>query len=655
MMKKVAAYLMLGLAVLCATAKPTIAQDLTAQTQVNFDSLPVNTIVTTQYAGVKFSGVDFNGSVGPNSYDYNIRVTNSTYRSYPNSVVSANSYNSIGPVYASFPIPVNNLSFYVKGIYDHIFGAGYINIYQNGNYYGYIYFTGDGNPNDPILINLSSIPDITAIYIYNYGYYPLYYDDFSFTPDLDVNITSGRISGTISGTAQNALLGGDVTLQANIVPSNRTGGTYSWSVTGPNQQVSATNTSSSYTVRWTDTGSYQAKVTYTLSGVTVSALVNVNVVAPTLDSYTAHQEGSGVSTRCAQSVLGERSQYDLGCTDLGFAGITFSSTVHIPPGPYLSDPAQSGIKYVQRVSAFRKQLNGGLTKCRTRRSSEGDHNSGWLLDQTDPYDSRPGKVRHFDEGSSLTITTDDSPGEVLEGPAMQGVPTMPPGVNDNHTDDAFKIDDYFEMYVVYFTTTTPSIKRTLGKLPWNWGGEGVYDANFHVQFRPTTMFGVQGDMSGFASSQDVSYQGNDNDPNFVMDTCPGSAPQTLNLIDSTRFFVWQQYSDVLSRAPDGAWLFWVTALTNCGFDQSCLNSLRIAVFRGFYESAEYRQNHSGFEDPNSPTYNEQYVQQLYWVTLRRPPDGAWTAWLNYLNSTGDYNGVVGGFINSIEYRNRFWP
>jgi Tol biopolymer transport system component len=633
---------------------------------INFDNLPIGTIITNQYPGVIFSGVGFSGGVGTNSYDYNIRISNGRYRSYPNSIISVtNSGADSGWVYADFPIPVNNLSFYALNIIDNTFAAGYVAIYQNKNYYGTYYFTGDGNPNNPRLIDLSSIPNITGIFIYNYRSYPIYYDDFSFTSNLNVNITSGRVSGHINGTTQNALLGADVALQANIEPSNLTGGTYSWSVTGPNQQVSATNANSSYTVRWTEPGTYQATVTYTRNGVPVSATVNVNITVPTLDSYTGNQEPSFVSgygPPCSIDLgttsLGSNIQYTLGCVDLGSPGITFSSTVHIPTGSYLSDPNQSGVKYVQRVSAFRKQLNGGVVKCRTRRGSEGDSNSGWLFDgaTADTYDPRPTAVRRFSEGSTLTIVTEDSPGEALEGPKIQGVPPTPPGLNDTHQHDAFRIDDNFELFVVYFTSTSSPLQRTVGKMSWNWGGEVIYDArvNTSYPFRRTIMFGGTGPKAGVPSNESITYYGRTDDPSFLMDTCPGASVITPNLIDNARFFVRQQYSDILNRLPDGAWRVWLSFITECGFDQACINRVRISVVRGFYESTEFRQSHPGFENPGSPEYNENYVRQLYLTLLRRPPDALWTGWLDYINQTGNYDGLVGGFVNSTEYRSRQW-
>lgn len=625
---------------------------------INFDNLPTGVAITNQYQQyVTFSSTSNTVVTG---YAYNSA-------SWPNLLSRANGFgiNRFADLSVNFTQPVNNLSFKVIGIHNYS-PVAVIDYYVNGTLNRTINLTGCGYYCDVTVVPANlGINNITKVVIRNIvDPYGIDFDDFVFTPPEveKVEITSSRVGGVLNNSTQNALLGADVPLQANIFPSNLSGGTYSWSVTGPNQQVSASNTNSSYIVRWTDTGTYQATVTYTRNQVSVSATVNVNVVVPTLDSFTANQEASGVSNLCASSSFGELSQYNLGCTDLGFAGIALSSTVHVPSVPYLSNPDQSGVKYVQRVSAFRKRNNGGLVQCRTRRASEGDNNSGWLFDgeTVDTYDTRPTAIRRFSEGLSLTITTDDSPGAALEGPNIIPPPQVPAGLNDNHQFDAFMADDYFETFVVYFTSNSPSLQRTLGKLSWNWGGIVVYDARIgsrdRFPHRLTSMFGGTGQKTGVASNQSITYQGRVDDPSLRMEACPGVPTPTppLNLIDNSRYFVQQQYRDILNRPPDGAWLVWVSFITECGFDQACINRLRIAVARGFFESAEFRQSHPGFDNPGSSQYNEIYVQQLYWTILRRPPDGAWTAWLNYINQTGNYDGLVGGFINSSEYRNRQW-
>jgi hypothetical protein len=247
--------------------------------------------------------------------------------------------------------------------------------------------------------------------------------------------------------------------------------------------------------------------------------------------------------------------------------------------------------------------------------------------------------------------------KVLEGPGVEGPPDAPLGLNDTHQQDAFKVDDYFETFVVYFSPNSSSFQRTLGKLSWNWGGVVVYDARLSTSdrfpHRLTIMYGGTGQRTGISSNQAITYQGTTSgDPSFVMGECPQGPPPIYRHVDDARFFVQQQYWDILQRQPDGAWLIWVSFVTECNFDQTCINNLRIAIARGFFESAEFRSTHPGFDNPGSQQYNEIYVQQLYWTVLDRPPDGNWVGWLNYINQTGNYDGLVGGFINSQEYRDR---
>jgi hypothetical protein len=128
----------------------------------------------------------------------------------------------------------------------------------------------------------------------------------------------------------------------------------------------------------------------------------------------------------------------------------------------------------------------------------------------------------------------------------------------------------------------------------------------------------------------------------------------VSSIDDVPFFVHQQYLDILGRVPDGAWEAWISFINECGGDAQCINSRRISTVRGFIESVEFKQSHPIlFNSPGTQEYNEEYVRQLYLCLLRREPDGAYYAWLDIINSGGDYDGLVGGFINSIEYRARF--
>jgi hypothetical protein len=63
------------------------------------------------------------------------------------------------------------------------------------------------------------------------------------------------------------------------------------------------------------------------------------------------------------------------------------------------------------------------------------------------------------------------------------------------------------------------------------------------------------------------------------------------------------------------------------------------------------------ESPEAATkYNHQaYAVMEYFGYLRRQPDASYLAWIQVLDQSNDPRGMVTGFVNSLEYRNRFGP
>ena len=45
----------------------------------------------------------------------------------------------------------------------------------------------------------------------------------------------------------------------------------------------------------------------------------------------------------------------------------------------------------------------------------------------------------------------------------------------------------------------------------------------------------------------------------------------------------------------------------------------------------------------------------YFGYLHRDPDILFLQWIDLLNRTGDFRTMVNGFVNSLEYRQRFGP
>ena len=84
--------------------------------------------------------------------------------------------------------------------------------------------------------------------------------------------------------------------------------------------------------------------------------------------------------------------------------------------------------------------------------------------------------------------------------------------------------------------------------------------------------------------------------------------------------------------------FWIAALGN-GM------RTRATVLRDISESTEVYNRY----------YNQAFVVMQYFGYLRRDPDASYLDWIEVLNSSKDFRGMVNGFMNSPEYRSRFGP
>ncbi len=84
--------------------------------------------------------------------------------------------------------------------------------------------------------------------------------------------------------------------------------------------------------------------------------------------------------------------------------------------------------------------------------------------------------------------------------------------------------------------------------------------------------------------------------------------------------------------------FWIAALGNG-------TRTRATVLRDITESPEVYNKY----------FNQAFVVMQYFGYLRRDPDVLYVNWIQVLDSTGDFRGMVNGFMNSLEYRFRFGP
>lgn len=92
-----------------------------------------------------------------------------------------------------------------------------------------------------------------------------------------------------------------------------------------------------------------------------------------------------------------------------------------------------------------------------------------------------------------------------------------------------------------------------------------------------------------------------------------------------------------------------TAGVTLGNRQALIDALnlgtktRAQVFREMLESSEVYQKY----------YNQSFVVMQYFGYLRRDPDALYVNWIAVLDQTGDPRHMINGFMNSLEYRNRF--
>ncbi len=372
-----------------------------------------------------------------------------------------------------------------------------------------------------------------------------------------------------------------------------------------------------------------------------------------------------------------RSPYSLGCALFSGPprGIIFNATAMIPSVPYLSDPAQSGIKFRQFGSEFSRRKADvighsqfepmrdpfdpyldGREQCRTVRSSRENIDSGWQSDGGEVFNGTlQGPLHRFSEGNSISTSVFDLPSDILDQP-------------DSTRFDALSLNVSFEMYAYYYTDNpfNPTFEQPMrlsthstpySKIPWQWGGLAYFDA----QNSPTVKYILQSSMTTPLGPVPAIPASTPRASNGILGStpwrnCPDSPAPTTVALDSVRYFVRNQYNRILERNPEpGGWDAWTSVIARCIFDPICIHNNRIITARGIFDSPEHlnREPELGSNPVCSPQYNTAYVRLCYMTYLDRMPGGGEDqGWINYLNNTCDYTTVVGGFVDSIEYRNR---
>jgi hypothetical protein len=621
--------------------------------RINFEDLLNNTVIADHYLsqyGVSFSSANF---FYPTHVYQNCGFCDTTS---PPNFLSTKPDDS-GQVIVTFQQPASNLIFYAIGV-DTLSGTfAVVDLYRNGSATPSNTFAMNGNFTSTVGFSSGSLNNIDRVVIRGItDPAGIGFDDFSFTVPADVKITSGRVNGYLNGTTQNALLGADVALNANPLPGAFGGGTYSWTCTPSPCSILTPNNSSSVTLRTNElstiVGNYTVTVNYVKNGIRTSGSMTINSILPTLTRFTGSQGPDLITlpNLCASPEFEPPWWfYRLGCGSSSPA-MNFTAQVHAPA--FISEPSQSGIKYVQAISGFHKYTQRGL-RCITRRTSELDVDSGWQLDKQDPANLPGYPIHRFNEGNDLTELMVDAPQQPLTG------------ISSWEFLDYLSVDDQFSMYLVYFTGSNPAIpeiQRPIGRLRWSWGG--LVDFEW-IDSLNQGIFNLRRTNSGFTAgvaTNDPMVTMNGNFQPIVEVPCPGGPSLTNNKIDSARFFVRRHYSDFFNREPDDSgWDFWTSEISQCGFDLGCIHAQRINVGLAFFYSSEFiltdpdMANPPGTPDFNPAIYNREFVYWCYQKYLGRDPHDdpvGWQFWTDNLNSNGDYAHTIDSFQLSDEYRNR---
>jgi hypothetical protein len=287
-------------------------------------------------------------------------------------------------------------------------------------------------------------------------------------PSGSVAIFDGK-GNTITDLKPNAMPGATVEMTAEA--HGLGAGTYTWEFTDlPAQTHSGDgDTDDEADVLWKDAAEKQVKVTFKPNSNTSCSYpgkTTVNVVFPTVTELFGDQHATRVINTGGTTCLDENGQpipqpnFGVGCFPSGRPvtvadfGIVFTGTVKAPDG-YISRPAESQVRWLQRVNLYYKGQFTCGDRLQTLRSTQADlSNKSWMLDTTDPYGDSTyhnTPAQFADNKSTLEFYTNDSPVlQIFSG--QLGLVS----------------DTRFEMHLVYtgVTSAGKQVEKSLGFIPW---------------------------------------------------------------------------------------------------------------------------------------------------------------------------------------------
>jgi hypothetical protein len=120
------------------------------------------------------------------------------------------------------------------------------------------------------------------------------------------------------------------------------------------------------------------------------------------------------------------------------------------------------------------------------------------------------------------------------------------------------------------------------------------DGSFHFDNLDTDQFyTVTPSLANYhfsPASRSFSLVGNKTEAVF---TANANASASANAVDTTEYFIRQQYLDFLGREPDqGGWEYWSGQINQCNGDAGCIRARRIDVSAAFFVEREFQETGS---------------------------------------------------------------
>jgi len=134
---------------------------------------------------------------------------------------------------------------------------------------------------------------------------------------------------------------------------------------------------------------------------------------------------------------------------------------------------------------------------------------------------------------------------------------------------------------------------------------------------------------------------------------------TTNQIDSSEFFVAQQYSDFLGREPDaGGLAFWTDEIESCGNNPACLSARRVRVSGAFFGEPEFQETGSFVyrvykgalgRRPSYTEFNTDRSQVVYGPNLETTKQAFVLAFVQRADFVQEYAGqtTAEGFVDAL--------